>query len=132
MTLDLIRALLLLGGFLLYGPPDRWDVAVQGVLVLSPDGLAVEVLVDPVTVYVRVPPSGYCGMSYGQVVLVHPDPASLGCSSTLEHELAHVWQWRGWGLLPFGYTEPPEPWHQIPAAPRVMRHGLIRISVPLR
>lgn len=132
MTIDLIRAFILLWGLVLHGPPDRWDIAIQFALVASPEGLGVEVIWDPVAIYHRHPPKGFCGMSFGQVVFIHPSPSDLECLYTEEHELAHVWQWRGYGLWPFGYSEPPEPWHQIPPAPYVMRHGLIRFSLPFR
>lgn len=131
MTLDLIRTLILLAGLALHGQPDDWDVAVQAAMVLTPEGPALELLWDPVAIYIQEPPGGACGVSYGQFVLVHPQPERLGCSRTLEHELGHVWQWRGWGLLPL-YSEPSESWRQVPPAPRVMRHSLLRISFPLR
>lgn len=74
----------------------------------------------------------------GGAVIVDPEAPKKNCSYTLEHELAHVWQARSYGLLqPLTYAlspplwEPEHPWGEVPASPRVLEWSLLRFWLPL-
>lgn len=93
--------------------------------------------VDPVPIYYR-PLFGDLCVEYRGVVLITPNARGKGCSYTLEHELANVWQARAYGLLqPLTYAislslwEPVRPWEEVPASPRVLEWSLIRIWWPI-
>ena len=135
MDISLTKLLLLLWGLLAYGAPDAWDVAWRVRLSLYLPGPAggVSLAVDPVPIFYRPLPGDLCGEYYGGAVLIDPNVRGKGCSYTLEHELAHVWQARAFGLLqPLTYAlspsswEPERPWGEVPASPRVLEWALVR------
>ena len=140
MDVSLTKLLLLLWALLAYGRPDGWDVAWQARLSLylpGPVG-SVSLAVDPVPIYLRPLPGDLCGGYYGGVVLVDPNAQGKGCSHTLEHELAHVWQARSYGLLqPLTYAlspplwEPERPWEGVPWTPRILEWSLVRLWLPI-
>lgn len=141
MDVSLTKLLLLLWALLAYGRPDGWDVAwqVRLSLYLPDPGGAVSVAWDPVPIYYRPLPEGLCGEYRGGAVLIDPRAAEKGCGRTLEHELAHVWQARAYGLLqPATYAlapsiwEPAErPWEEVPPALKVLEWGLVRLWWPI-
>ncbi len=139
MDISLVKLILLIAGLVAYGRPDGWDVAAQARLSLylpGPVG-SVGLVVDPVPIYYRPLPGNLCGGYYGGAVLIDPNARGKGCSYTLEHELAHVWQARAYGLLqPLTYAlspslwEPERPWEEVPSLPRVLEWALVRIWWP--
>jgi len=139
MDISLVKLVLLLAGLIAYGRPDDWDVAVQARLSLylpGPVG-SVGLAVDPVPIYYRPLEEDLCGLYWGPVV-VDPRAGEKGCEAALEHELAHAWQARAYGLLqPLTYAispsfwEPVRPWEEVPASPRVLEWSLIRIWWPI-
>ena len=139
MDVSLTKLLLLFWAFLAHGRPDGWDVAWQARLSLYLPGPAgsVSLVVDPVPIYYHPLPENLCGV-YEGAVIVDPRAPEKGCAHTLEHELAHVWQARAYGLLqPLTYAispslwEPERPWEGAPPAPRVLEWALIRIWWPI-
>lgn len=138
MSVDLIKALALLWAILTRGLPGDWDVAVGARFSMGLDGVALEVGIDPVAIYLRQPPRpGLCGLDAIGAVFVHPDAEAMGCRNTLDHELSHVWQYRAYGLayaLSYpvnpGLWEPSRPFEEIPYSPRVLLYPLIRLSIP--
>lgn len=139
MDISLTKLLLLLWGLLAYGAPDAWDVAWQVRLSLYLPGPAgsVSIAVDPVPIYYRPLPGDLCGV-YEGVVIVDPRAQEKQCFYTLEHELAHVWQARSYGLLqPLTYAisprlwEPKRPWEEVPPAPRALEWALVRFWWPI-
>ncbi len=139
MDVSLVKLLALLVGLFAHGRPDAWDVAWQArlSLYLPGPGGSVSLAVDPVPIYYRPLPGDLCGEYYG-VILIDSRAGEKGCRNTLQHELAHVWQSRAWGLVqPLGYAlwphlwEPRRPWEEVPAAPRVLEWALVRVWLPL-
>lgn len=140
MDVSLTKLLLLLWALLAYGRPDGWDVAWQVRLSFylpDPSG-SISVAWDPVPIYYRPLPGDLCGEYRGGVVLIDPNARGKGCSYTLEHELAHAWQARSYGLIqPLTYAlspspwEPERPWGGAPWAPRVLEWSLVRLWLPI-
>lgn len=132
--------------FLLYlanGTPDSRVDDLQVALSFSLGGepsVYLQVKYDPVLVYRKPLPNGLCGQTFLNVIFINPEAPSLGCVNTFEHEMAHVWQGRTFGLLtpiPFYLFheafEPPYPASKT-AAPyhqRLMGFSLVTFSIPL-
>ena len=145
MDISLIKFLSVIYALLHYGSPDyRVDEFSVGVLFSfgrsSEPALYLQVKYDPIFVYHRELPNDLCGMSIYNAVFISPRAQELGCTRTLEHEMAHVWQGRTYGLLlllvslAFNESfEPPYPksMYEIPYHRRVMNFSLINISIPL-
>lgn len=139
MDISLVKLVLLLAGLVAYGRPDGWDVAVQARLSFhlpGPVGSA-GLAVDPIPIYYRRLDGDLCGLYWGPVV-VDPEAGRKGCENTLEHELAHAWQARSYGLIqPITYAlspplwEPERPWGEVPASPHVLEWALVRFWWPL-
>ena len=140
MSLDLIKAILLLVGYLFFGVPASVDHAVSFGVKVSSDGASLEVVYDPVLIYyTERTPQGYCGMAFASFVLINPNYSQMGCLNTEAHEMGHIWQYRSHGLLfvmayPFAkdYFEGPNPSSGIPPHTKVLNHGLFRFSIPLK
>lgn len=138
MDISIAKLILLLWGLFSYGSPDGWDVAwqVRASVYLPDVSGSISFALDPVPVYYRPLPWNLCG-EYNGVILIDPNAQEKGCARTLEHELAHVWQARSYGLLlPLSYAfspslwEPERPWAEVPASPRVLEWALIRVWWP--
>ncbi|BDX35473.1 zinc metallopeptidase motif-containing protein [Thermus phage MN1] len=139
MDISLVKLILLLGALLRYGHPQEWDTALQVRLSLSlpGPGVVVGVNIDPIPIYHRSLPGNLCGL-YDGAIVVDPSAPEKGCRDTLEHELAHAWQVRSYGLVqPITYAfspglwEPNPPWAGAPSAPRALEFSLIRIWLPI-
>jgi hypothetical protein len=145
MDVSFTKLLSLLFVYFMYGPPDyRVDDFSFGFSFSfgggSEPALYVQFKYDPVFVYNRELPNNLCGMTIYNAVFISPRAGELGCEKTLEHEMAHVWQWRTYGLLlPIVYGafnesfEPPFPRskYEIPYHKKVMNFSLITISIPI-
>lgn len=139
MDISLVKAILILYGFLRFGAPDAWDTAAEVRLSLFLPGpeASIGLNIDPVPIYYRPLEGNLCGVYYG-IVVIDPNAQAKNCVNTLEHELAHVWQSRSYGLLvaityPFSKSlwEPEAPSYQIPAHKRVLEWSLIRLWFPV-
>lgn len=137
MDISLIKLLLLIAAFLRHGTPDSWDIALQARVSVYLPGPAITFSVgyDPVPIYYRA--LSQCGLFDGAIV-VATDAADKGCSNTLQHETAHAWQLRTYGLiLPTTYPaapglwEPERSWDGVPPLPQVLEFSLIRFWLPL-
>jgi hypothetical protein len=145
MDISLTKLLSLLFVYLMYGPPDyRVDDFSFGLSFSfgggSETALYVQFKYDPVFVYSRELPNDLCGMAIYNAVFISPRANELGCEKPLEHEMAHVWQGRTYGLLlPIVYVafneyfEPPFPRskYELPYHKKVMNFSLITISIPV-
>ena len=139
MDISLTKLVLLLWALLRYGQPQGWDTALQVQLSLSlpGPGVVVGVNFDPIPIYYRSLPDSLCGL-YDGAIVVDPSAPERGCRNTLEHELAHAWQVRSYGLIqPITYAlspklwEPNPPWSGTPSTPRVLEFSLVRIWLPI-
>ena len=143
MDISLIKTLFLVFGFLVFGKPDEVHSDYSFSLSISFGGssgvgASLSVLYDPVFVYNRELPGDLCGLTYVNLVFISPRRNELGCLYTFEHEMAHVWQYREWGLLSFPLYflfeedwEPEDGYKRVPYHNRNMNYPLIRIVIPI-
>ena len=145
MDISFVKLLSLLVVYLMYGPPDhRIDDFSLGLSFSfgggSEPALYAQFKYDPVFVYNRELPGNLCGMTIYNAVFISPRAGELGCKNTFEHEMAHVWQGRTYGLLlPIVYGafndsfEPPFPRskYELPYHKKVVNFSLITISIPV-
>jgi hypothetical protein len=145
MDISLTKFLSLLIIYLMYGSPDYHVDDFSFGFSLSFGGgsepaLYAQLKYDPVFVYNRELPNNLCGMNIYNAIFISPRAGELGCKKTIEHEMAHVWQGRTYGLLlPIAYGafkesfEPPFPRsnYELPYHKKVMNFSLINISIPL-
>lgn len=142
MDISLIKFLALLFFYIYSGSPNKvihdYDLGLSFYLSENNvSGVYLNLNYDPVFVYEKDLSSRYCGMTFINVIQINPRSEQLGCKYTFEHEMAHVWQYREFGLLtpiikPFAPSfEPEDGYKSIPWHSRKMNFPLIRISVPL-
>lgn len=139
MMVDLIKVLLLVVGYGLFGAPDDWDKAVSTRLIVEPNGVTVELAYDPVAIYKRpLNEKPYGGFAMGSFVVVDSNTWESIQQQYLAHELNHIWQTRTYGLLvpltyPTGIWEPhPYVWHNLDMpSPRLLNWPLFRLWLPV-
>jgi len=145
MDISLVKLLSLLFVYFMHGSPDhRIDDFSFGLSFSfgggSEPALYVQFKYDPVFVYNRELPNNICGITIYNAVFISPRAGELGCEKSFEHEMAHVWQGRTYGLLlPIVYGafndsfEPPFPRskYELPYHKKVMNFSLITISIPI-
>jgi hypothetical protein len=139
MLVDLTKLVILLIGYALYGPPDDWDKAmsVQLSMQFDPVSARLELAYDPVAIFFQPNTGDKGGWALPSYVVVSTDD-DIAVNVHLQHETAHVWQYRTYGLLmpllyPTGIWEPnPYVWNNLNMPnPRQLNWSLFRIWVPL-
>ena len=139
MYVDFIKLLFLIFSFT-NGKPITEDIAWQVAFkfTLPENAPVVELAFDYVPVYSGYLNGDLCGVAYGAFAIVDPRYKEKGCENNLQHELAHIWQYRSYGLiLPITYPfmkdlwETDEPWHKIPETHKILNFPLIKFYIPL-
>lgn len=139
MYVDFIKLLFLIFSFT-NGKPITEDIAwqVSFKFTLPENAPVVELAFDYVPVYSGYLNGDLCGVAYGAFAIIDPRYKEKGCENTLQHELAHIWQYRSYGLiLPITYPfmkdfwETDEPWHKIPETHKILNFPLIKFYIPL-
>ncbi len=94
--------------------------------------------VDATPIYYRDLGDRLCGLYTGGAIYVSPRARDLGCRDTLEHEIAHAWQLRSYGLLfVLSYPLSPSlwegerPWEGAPPTQRNLEWPLFRLWFPI-
>lgn len=143
MDVSLVKTFSLIVGLLFFGSPQRvvsdWSLGLTvGFGGSSEPSLSLSFNYDPVFVYEKTLPNDLCGLSVVNLVFISPESTRLGCSHTLEHEMAHVWQYREYGLLsPIlylafrEYWEPQDGYTRVPYRRKSLNFPLVRIVIPL-
>lgn len=146
MDISLLKVLVLAGSLLFSGRPDKvnHDLYLSAKVSLglgTSTEISLDLSYDPVLIYEnRDLPNNLCGLSVISSIYIAPDwrRETLGCRYTLEHEMAHVWQYRQHGLLyPLWYLvfnrefEPKPGNEAIPWHKRVVNFPLLKVSLSL-